>query len=489
MKRVLRIVACAFLAGAAVVAMAQTPNPSPNPPDSGTGSRSRGRPPSSQSARDPSFANPPTDSQLRREQRRRAETRNKNSNQTGNKQTKAPPEQGKKTVSGKKPPQKTAAAKGGEARGATSVEFKIKANPFSNVMYLETATNTPVMNILATEGDEFVTRLVFLNGRRSVFDTIDVSLRYDPAVIRPLGLDDSALDGLTAEPPLARVDERRGILAYHARLATPLSVERLSPFKVAWKAVSPASVSPIKFMNDPEYPSRVLNGDQNVLLPRDEDGEPVVSDNAGLLDAAVSVVSRRGGDELEESDEGPSELSGVLLANRISEGTAEGGVRLALRPRQNSARVGEDFLVDIVYSNPRRADIDRMRVRVRFDPKVLQVEDTDTDNWITKGVNIWDGPYREDLPFDYHLRNAALNESGLIIYEMGFRQRVRIPTSGVVATIRFRAKAPVAATNIAFQLDEGESEPGTSFSFLGFNLIGVPGRRAEALTNAVVSVN
>jgi hypothetical protein len=488
MNRIARITALGVLAVVlAMVGMAQNPDPQPNPSDPAIGSRPRNRTPAGRATTQDNRTNPPTDSQLLREKRRREETRSKNSNQTGNKQTTAP-EADKKTVSGKKPATRRAAEKAGDARGATSVEFKIKANPFCNLLYLETAASTPNMNILVSEGDEFATRLVFLNGRRSPFDTIDVSLRYDPTVIKPLGIDDSALEGLCAEHPVARVDARRGILAFHAKLATPATAERISPFKVAWRAVGPSSVSPIRFMNDPEYPSRVLNGDENVLLIQDEEGEPVVSDNAGLLDASVTVVPRRGIDESQGDDSG-DQLSGILLANSISQGTAEGGVRLALRPRQNSVRVGDDLLVDIVYSNPRRADIDLMRFRVRFDPKILQVEDTDTDNWITKGVNILDGPYRADLPFDYHVRNVALNESGLIMYEMGFRQRVPISTAGIVATIRFRAKKPVAATDIAFELDESGRDPGTSISFLGFNLIGQPGNRSKALTNAVVSVN
>ena len=71
---------------------------------------------------------------------------------------------------------------------------------------------------------------------------------------------------------------------------------------------------------------------------------------------------------------------------------------------------------------------------------------------------------------------------------MGFESKAKIPSSGVIATIKFKAVAPSTSTEIFFEMDENERDPKTSLSFLGFNLIGVPGERATALHNATVSV-
>ena len=179
----------------------------------------------------------------------------------------------------------------------------------------------------------------------------------------------------------------------------------------------------------------------------------------------------------------------MTLANSISQGTAAGGVTLSLRPRTTNPSVGDTFLVDIVYSNPRRTDIDTVKLQVRFDPKVLQVVDYDDDNWITRDVNIFDGEYHDDLPFDFHRKNVAYNATGEIHYWMGFSSKVRVPTSGVIATIKFKAVAPTASTEVAFDLQEDQREHRTAVSFLGFNLIGIPGERLNALRSASVSVN
>jgi hypothetical protein len=163
-------------------------------------------------------------------------------------------------------------------------------------------------------------------------------------------------------------------------------------------------------------------------------------------------------------------------------------VSLALVPRQTSARAGETFLVDIKYNNPKGAELDSVKLRIVFDPRALEVVDYDEGNWITKGINILDGPYQEDLPFDFHRRNVAYNSRGEIQYDAGFNSRTRVPPSGTIATIKLRAKQPVATTAVAFAVDEDRPERETSVSFLGFNLIGTPGRRALALNDAVLSI-
>jgi hypothetical protein len=87
------------------------------------------------------------------------------------------------------------------------------------------------------------------------------------------------------------------------------------------------------------------------------------------------------------------------------------------------------------------------------------------------------------------MKNAVYNGSGEIYYEMGFSRRERIPNSGVIATIKFKAVAPSQQTGIAFDLEEAGRNARTAVTFLGFNLIGAPENRAAAVTNAAVRVN
>jgi hypothetical protein len=212
-----------------------------------------------------------------------------------------------------------------------------------------------------------------------------------------------------------------------------------------------------------------------------------MSANAGLLDATVAIEPTNGTVELAETNENP--FSAVALATNINSGTAEGGLLLQLQPRQPTVKVGQDFLVDIVYRNPKRADMDTVKLKLRFDPEVLQVVDSDEGNWITRGVNIFDGAYHEDLPFDNHRKNTVYNSLGVINYDNGFGSRTPIPEEGVIATIRFKAVAPAVSTPILFSSnDENALDPDTSISFLGFNLIGIPGKRQQAMSNAAVAV-
>lgn len=435
-----------------------------------------------------------TDIEQQRDRDRRDKSRARNSGQSGtaNKQTAAGGQSkqpgGQSIVKGKAPAagKKGAAGSAGSARAATTVQFRMKADPSANILLLESADQSPTMNISAVQGGKFVTRAVFRNGHRSAFRVVDIALKYDPQILRPEGIDDSALESLLTAPSQANVDARRGRITYHAEFSEPRRDDLFTLFRVEWKALAPAQHTAIAFVNQPNFPTRVLEGGKNVLQPKEEDTEIEVSENSGLLDADVTVIpDNQTAQEIEEA--GP-EFTGIQIANNISQGTAEGGITLALRPRQRSVRTGEDFFVDIVYANPKKAEMDSVRLKVVFDPKVLQVVDYDDENWISRGTNIYDGEYHEDLPFDFHVRNAAYNLTGEIYYEMGFANRVRVPSSGVIATIRFRATAPSPSASIAFDLSEGENSR-TSISFFGFNLIGTPGDRAAALANAAVSID
>jgi hypothetical protein len=428
-----------------------------------------------------------TDQDTRSERQKRLDERKKGSNQPGTAGAKDAKATGQKTVQGKKPEAKKPSSTGGEARGATNVEFKMKANPSTNVLFIEQLGQIPTMNISVTKGDSFATRVAFSNARHSQFDRFEISIRYDPQVIRPTGIDDSGISDLLKEPGAAKVDRRRGIVTYRAEFESADTQKPETLIKLQWKALSASAHSPLTFSTTTDHPSRILRGSVNVLHQVDEDNAPLeVSERTGLLDASVAVAPDS--KTLADTESSENSFEGMGLARSISKGSAEGGVTLALRSSQNSVAQSEEFLVDIVYSNPKRSEIDSVNLRVRFDPKVLQVVDFDENNWITRGVNIHDGDYHEDLPFDFQVKNQAYNSAGLIEYQMGFASKARIPSSGVIATVKFKAISAAPSTEIGFELNEDERNPKTSLSFLGFNLIGVPGERATALHSATLTV-
>jgi hypothetical protein len=390
-------------------------------------------------------------------------------------------------IKGKATPKK--ASGGGEARGTSSVEFKMRPDMEANVVYVEAVGSEPTMNILATEGKKFVTRVGLQNNRGTGFQSLAVTLRFDPGVMRAVGIDDSDLQSLLQEDAEATVDPSRGLVHYAATLTT----ESLSPsqtfFKVEWMALSPGIDTPLAFVNKNDMKTAILDADgKNILLPLPDAAADEPTAKTGMLDASVTISpSEATAGKLRDQS---GSFSAIALVNNISMGTAEGGLELELRPRSTSVKLGEEFLVDVNYRNPLKAELDTVKLKIKFDPKSLQVVDYDTENWITQGINIFDAEYHEDLPFTYHRKNSAYNTSGFIVYDMGFANRVHVPSNGTIATIKFRAAGAPGATGLSFLVDETNDtvDPLTSVSFLGFNLIGKPGERQASLKGATVEL-
>ncbi len=468
---------------------------------SGSGGRDSGRNSegrSSRSSRSSSSRGETTDekSRERKDKTSSRETNSRSSRRSGDKEAKkagdTPAAKDAKTVEGAKKADSggKSGSKSGSAGGRPPVEiaFQMQVDPETNIMYLEgMAGDRPSLNVSVLENKTFVTRLALYNPKSSAFSQVDASIKFDPLLIRPIGVDDSATSSNLQSPTRVMVDQGRGLLSIAADFKEPRSDSFLTLAKIQWKALAPVSNTPVAFVNTTDNPSGVFNLQGENILHMRGDGTVESSKNAGLLDATISIEAANGSIELAETSNNP--FSAVALATNINAGTAEGGVQLSLKPRKLNVHVGEDFLVDVLYRNPRQADMDSVKLQVRFDPEILNVIDTDEGNWISRGVNIFDGAYHEQLPFDYHRKNIAYNNLGLIVYEMGFGSRSPVPTEGVMATIKFRANAPAASTVVAFSADENESTaPGTAITFLGFDLIGKPGARAQAMSNAAISV-
>lgn len=436
-----------------------------------------------------------TDSRERRREERQ-KTRDNNSRRTSRSNTtgdakKEPPKDAKTVEASKKKETTKGKSSAGGARPPLDIAFEMQADPETNIMYIESAGTKPSLNMTAFENKTFVTHISLYNAKSSEFDQFDVSLRYDPQLLQPVGVDDSAVSSTLKKPMAVRVDKSRGILSMSGDFATSRTDSFVTLAKVQWKALAPAAATPIRFLNTEAHPSGVFNRFGENILHGAGIEATEISPQTGLLDGTVTIEPPDG--EVDLTEESSNPFSTIALATNISMGTAEGGMQLVLRPRNPAPAVGEEFLVDVVYLNPKRADLDTVRLEIRFDPTVLEVVDYDTDNWITRGINIFDGAYHEDLPFDFHRRNVAYNTTGLIQYEMGFSDRTPVPAQGIIATIKFRALMPAAQTVVGFVTDFGEQSAATpsrqtTLSFLGFNLIGTPGHRASAIQNAAITI-
>lgn len=124
-------------------------------------------------------------------------------------------------------------------------------------------------------------------------------------------------------------------------------------------------------------------------------------------------------------------------------------VYLSLQPSSQEVALGSQFTVDMFLSNPTPEQLLSLNVWLTFDPTYLEVVDTDSGNWITTGINIWDNPYHSAFNWDFHGQNVANNSAGTISYGEG-SFATTVLGNGTFAQIHFLTKALVSNTQINY---------------------------------------
>jgi hypothetical protein len=345
--------------------------------------------------------------------------------------------------------------------------FQLQADLDAVIMYLEP------MDMVVKVGEEFKTRIRLSNPRSRGFTRMFLALQYNPDVLLPLELDDAPLQANMLGPASAYVYESRGMLTYGAEFGTEVVLNDEKLLTVKWRSLAPARYSAITFAS--------FNGRETSLSSKGEDilGESGVLGD-GIIGATVRVLSSS-----------PEDESEILTPMSIAEYTGPvtiGGAKLTLRSHTKKVRVGEIFLVDIDFENTHQALVDKIHVIVRFDPRVLQVVDYDEENWITRGVNIYDGPYHDAFPFDCHIKNSVSNTEGEIDYHMGISDSKLLTTRGTLATIVFRAIRPAESTPIFFFTPPRLHARGTTVSCMGVNVLGDLASDTDGVENLVVAI-
>lgn len=345
--------------------------------------------------------------------------------------------------------------------------FQLKADLDAAVLYFQP------MDVVAKVGEEFTTALRLSNPKNRGFTRMFLALEYNPEVLLPLEVNDLALQAHMQTPARAYVYESRGLLTYEAQFTHELALHGQNLLTVKWRALAPARYSAIRFSSFDARDTTLARGAEDIL------GEPGILGD-GTIGATVRVVHPSPEDESEI-------LTGTTIAEFMGPVTI-GGVKLALRSRTKKVRVGEEFLVDIDFENAKHTMVDNIHVIVRFDPRVLEVVDYDEENWIARGINIYDGPYHEKFPFDRHIKNIASNARGEIEYHMGISESQLLADSGTLATIVFRAIRPAANTAISFFTPPRLHAPGTRITCMGTNVLGDLTDERDGVENLAVTV-
>ena len=348
---------------------------------------------------------------------------------------------------------------------AASVSFSFKPAPDVAVLYL-----TPLQAKLATD-EEFETRVSLSNPGKKEFQTITVVLRFDPRVVEPIRLDEADIGPLLEEPSESVVYTQAGILIYQARLAQRTTAQAMDFFTIRWKTLDASPHTEIGFA--------AWRGERTALLGKSTESILGGTGSEGSLGMTLQVYSP------EQMADGPTIGDALFAGQRPS---TRGGVQLRLIANKGQIPANEDFYAGVWFENPRLLDVSKIAVKIRFDPRVLEVVDDDAGNWIASGINIFDGDYHNDFPFDVHVENSASNDIGLITYAMACTKRRALPERGYLARIRFRPKAIAASATIELVTEPEDDTMRTQVSYLGENLLGEQSRGDSGLENLAVRI-
>ena len=312
------------------------------------------------------------------------------------------------------------------------------------------------------QGDTFISEVYLFNEDRNPVDQVRLALDFDKRFIEPVRIFDSALRPFMDEEPEFKVLDRDAIITYNARLERPIQQREVVLLRILWRARRPTAHTAIRFAFDTEeredHPhTAIYSRQQNILGTRGD-----VAD--GVLSGSIMIEQIDRGERIFQGK--AEELRQMYLGSIGA--TAEVG--LELTGPEEPPRVGEEFVVRVGLHNPEGAIIDTINFAVLYDPQVLQVVDKDRFNWITSGVNVHDGPYHRDFPWDVLMTNEVRNDRGLALYRKGLSSGRALPSANF-ADIHFRAIAPTSRTSLGFSRGRPGMPNMTSVRYFGFEML------------------
>jgi len=325
-------------------------------------------------------------------------------------------------------------------------------------------------DIYADMGQEFEVSVVLHNRSNIAADALSFTVLYDTQRVELQGSDTTPLGAYLGDAPeQLHVVKSPGQVNVKADLKKPLNQEQAVLATLRFVVKEVAGTSAIRFLRPPRGLSGVFSRGDNILgdasqgltglidahifvLPV-EAMRPVVLDSDSLSSAPLDMQEflQRATPYDTESTR-TQELRGWLHTPPAARREAE--TWLALQgPANPVVKVGSSFWVDLVLINDSLMPIDSLGLTLAFDPDALEVLDEDEGNWIFRGVNAWDGAFHEAYPFDFHRSNEADNAAGRLVYQLARHAGAWDFPSGVFARVHFRAKAPVAQTEVRILRD------------------------------------
>ena len=322
---------------------------------------------------------------------------------------------------------------------------RVDIEPNKDVLYISP------LNSIYEIGEEFTSEVKFYNPIKAVVNHITVNLNYDPAILKVDYVDDTVLRSLVNLNSDNQIDHTTGKIIYNADFSQPSVLGDTTLFEIGFTVVRKSTSSSISFVSGGDSPTTMSNNGIDVL------GDEKIED-----DGVISTV-------IETYDPKDEDLNEELFISPITirdEKVKTENVNLNLVSKKSSYDVDDEFIVDVVLKTKEPIFIQTLELCINFNPKKLEVLDWDEENWIRRGINIYDGDYHNKFPFDFQIKNDADNSTGTIDYKMGLTSDVEI-NSGTIASIKFKALEKVNATSIKFSYGKDANKPSTKITYLG----------------------
>ena len=356
--------------------------------------------------------------------------------------------------------------------------FDMKADLSMPVLYFY-----PLDRQVMEDKESFAIFVMLSNPESRKFDQAFVAIRFDPDVVEPMDYEDKLPEDILAEPSRVLVYKEEGIITYSAKLKEPYSLPDEELLVINWKPKVPHKNSRLRFVDYEDKETGLYMAKENIL------GQPEQGID-GVIPGTITIL-----ETMKTAEEWEEELGNEYHIDFVADDPSAmpmagtGNIKLELRGPETPVRVGEILTVDIYFSNPRAEQIDNVNLEIRFDTETLQVVDYDEENWITREINIFDGDYHEDFPFDYHLKNRAYNQLGRVVYKMGISKSDLLIHSGRMATIKFYAYGPSKNTKIYFERKKDPWSHGdTELTYVGKDVLGSIEDPGKGIKNTSVTV-
>jgi len=335
------------------------------------------------------------------------------------------------------------------------------------------------LDIRKRVGEEFVTALALSNRATRYFDRLFIIISYDPEYLEPTGCKDEWLRSLASTPPSAKVYYDEGYVVYEAQLQQPINPDKKNLFFIKWRALKPTEFTQIEFSGLGNTFTTVAHGEDDIL------GEPT-DDRDGVISASVTITTPA---ETEEAVmPSSSGFTGYFEGGTLQIPEFSYGIHLFLMPEKETVHLNEEFSVHIYLTNKERVPADNLELVIQYNPGVIEVVDYDEGNWITRGINIFDGLYHEAFPFDYQIKNLVASDKGVIYYKMGSSEPDILKNPGTLATIKCKARVGNLTTGLRFIMPDGKNDNATRVTFMNYDVLGSPDDLKDGITNCFIKI-